>query len=533
MTSHERRFIAGRFTACVATALLLVSSAACDKPPAERTHQHIADGDRLAGAGKYAAAAIEYRNAIRLTPSSVEAQEKLADVASRAGQPALALQTLLRVADLKPDDRSAQLRAASIYLLSGRYEESRARAEAAIQVDETDATAHFVLGEALAGLHEPARSEASLREAIRLAPALPQPHVALASKDWSAGNVAGAEAELRRAVELGPADMSANRALAIFLMATGRGRQAEPAWAVVAAGPRGLPFALADYFVVMNRLAEAERALVALIARGVNRDAARVRLAAVQSARNRPADAHRTVNEVLGDSPHSVPALLLEARLLQSDGRLDDAIRVAHRAVEANPHQLEPLLVQGDIFAARGDAADADRSFELAFHRLGELEPSGSGGTLLGLLLEQQHHPADAERAFERALAANPSDGIAANNLAWLYQQEGRLDEALRWATVANDQLRRGETRDTLGWIRVQRGEYREALTILQGAIQAKPENPLYHYHLAVAYAKTGSSVRARDEVNLALASGVTFSGREEATRLRARLDGAPAATPQ
>jgi tetratricopeptide (TPR) repeat protein len=532
MTSHERRFIAGRCAACIATALLLASSAACDKPE-ERTRRYIADGDRLAGAGKYAAASIEYRNAVRLTPKSVEAQEKLAEVASRAGQQSLAAQTLLRVADLKPDDRTAQLRAASIYLLSGRYEESRARAEAAIQADETDATAHFVLGEALAGLHERARSEASLREAIRLAPGLPPPHVALASKYWSAGNVAGAEAELRRAVELGPADMSANRALAILLMATGRARQAEPAWAVVAASPRGLPFALADYFVATNRLAEAERALVALTARDVDRDAARVRLAAVQSARNRPIDAHRTVNEVLRDSPHSVPALLLEARLLQSEGRLDDALRVAHRAVEANPHQLEPLLVQGDIFAARGDEVDADRSFERASRALGERNASGSGGTLLGLLLERQNQPADAERAFEQALAANPTDGIAANNLAWLYQQEGRLDEALRWATVANDQLRRSETHDTLGWIRVQRREYREALPMLQGAIQARPENPLYHYHLAVAYSKTGSPVHAREELNLALASGVTFSGREEATRLRAQLDGAPVTTPQ
>ena len=86
---------------------------------------------------------------------------------------------------------------------------------------------------------------------------------------------------------------------------------------------------------------------------------------------------------------------------------------------------------------------------------------------MLGILLEEQNHPADAERAFERALTTNPFDGIAANNLAWLYQQEGRLDEALRWATVANEQLRSGETNDTLGLIHVQRGECREAFALM------------------------------------------------------------------
>jgi tetratricopeptide (TPR) repeat protein len=698
MTSDRRWFIARRCSAQVAAALLLIGSAACDRTGAERTRGYLENGDRLARAGKFAAASIEYRNAIRLTPSSVEAHEKLAGVAERGGQTAVATDTLLRVAELKPDDRTAQLRAASVYLLSGRYEESRARAEAAIHADAADATAHLVLGEALAGLHDQARSEASLRDTIRLAPALPAAHVALASRFWSAGNVAEAEGELRKAVEVGPRDNSANRALAIFLMATGRGRQAEPAWAVVAASPGGLPFALTDYLVAMNRLGDAERALMALAAGDVNRDAALVRLAAVQSARNRPVDAHRTLQTVLQDSPHSMPALLLEARVFQSEHRWDDALRVTHRAVAANPDQLEPLLVEGDIFAARGDAAEADRSFARAaalspgdprpylaqaksrlargramesvsfverartiapgdldtrltlvdalaqagqrtlaieaskaaisdwprqaalylqlgrlqfadgrladaqttlatalrldptsipalralvevemhegqsrsaltridrqlqqqpdslellllagrtyaadrqnekatatFRRIVELNPAGSGATMLGLLLEEQNQPAEAERAFERALAAHPSDGVAANNLAWLYQQEGRLDEALRWATVAREQLQSSEANDTLGWIRIRRGEFRAAVPVLLGAVRAKPENPLYHYHLAVAYSKTGSAVQARDELHRALASHLTFSGREDAAQLQAELDGVAVGSP-
>ena len=151
---------------------------------------------------------------------------------------------------------------------------------------------------------------------------------------------------------------------------------------------------------------------------------------------------------------------------------------------------------------------------------------------MLGMLLEEQNQPAEAERAFQRALTAHPSDGVAANNLAWLYQQEGRLDEALRWATVAREQLQSSEANDTLGWIRIQRGESREAVPMLLGAIQAKPENPLYHYHLAVAYSKTGSPVQARDELDRALASRLTFSGREDAAHLRAELDGVAVGTP-
>jgi tetratricopeptide (TPR) repeat protein len=646
--------------------ILLIGSAACNSTSTEQAHRYIAEGDRRAGVGQYAAASIEYRNAVRLAPASVEARQKLAEAAARDSQPALAANSLLRVAELKPDDGTAQLRAASIYLLSGRYEESRARAEAALRADESDAVAHFVLGEALAGLHQDAGSDAALRDAARLAPRLPQPHIALGRRFWASGNLAGAETELRTAVSLDPRDLSANRALALFLMATDRASQAESAWAVVAANPRGLPFALADYFVAMNRLDAAERALLALAGGDANRESARIRLAAVQASRRQPADAHRTLQLVLEKSPHSMPALLLEARLLQSERRLDEALRVTHRAVAANPTQLEPLLVEGDLFAARGDDTAADRAFERAaalapsdprpylarardrltlgraaesialveraqeiaphdlptrialittltqaglrqraidttraairdwpqgaalYVRLGLLQAAdnrldeargtlstavrldpgsmpalraltdldirqgrtpaaltrieqrlrqqpGSPELLLlaGLLLEAQHRTADAERTLERTLAADPADGTAANNLACLYLEDGRLDEALRWATVAHDRLHGGESSDTLGWVHTKRGEYLEALPLLQSASQARPAHPLYRYHLAVAYANTGSPAQARDELHHALASSMTFGDRDAATRLLAELDADALSTPR
>jgi Flp pilus assembly protein TadD len=145
---------------------------------------------------------------------------------------------------------------------------------------------------------------------------------------------------------------------------------------------------------------------------------------------------------------------------------------------------------------------------------------------MLGLLLEDQNHPAGAERAFERALAIKPSDAIAANNLAWLYQEDGRLDDALRWATAASRQANGAETSDTLGWIHARRGEYREALAPLTLAAQSRPDNPLYRYHLSVVLLKTGSTSQARVELQRALASDVVFPGRRDAEQLKSEFDG-------
>lgn len=716
-------------TMCGLIAASLVTFTACSRDPATRTREYIASGDAFARAGKYREASVEYRNAIKLTPTSAEAHEKLADAAARAQDPQTAAGAILRVAELKPDDPAAQIRAASLYLLAGRYEDARDHAVAAVESDRADANAHLVLAQALAGLHDGARSEKELREAVRLAPTAPEPLVAVGSFHWAAGRTADAEAAFRKAVAFGPQHVAANQALALFFMATGRPADAEPLWRVVSVSPQGQPFALVDYLVAMNRLADAEQALAGLIGRDPTRDGANVRLAAVQYARDQRETAHATLRAMLERNPRSVPALLLQARFFQVEQRFDAALRAAQAAAVADPTNAQAALVEGEIHANLRDDVGALRAFEtsakldpkdasphlaiarlrmrqgqavdavMAAERAAALRPDDLGArllliealadagqraraieeaqsaitrwpkaaslhvqlaglhatdgqteqarrelstaleidptsiaalgalaeldvragrgqaalaaigsrlrrqpdnpallllsarthaavgqnaeaeatlrrlvhddpsnldafstlgrlylasgrlddareqferiarddkkagavTMVGMILEAQHREDEAQRAFERALETNPRAGVAANNLAWLYQEQGRLDDALRWALVAKDELRSmPEAKDTLGWIHVRREEYGEALPLLAATVEARPDNPLYRYHLGYAYWKTGAISRAQRELQRALASKNSFAARKEAERLLGEMDAEP-----
>ena len=111
-------------TLLATVALAALAAGACSKDPAVASRRYIDSGDRYAKEGKYREAVIEYRNAIKRTPQSVEAHSRLADVAARANDPATAIGELLRIAELKPDDVTAQVRAGSIYLLAGRLVEA-------------------------------------------------------------------------------------------------------------------------------------------------------------------------------------------------------------------------------------------------------------------------------------------------------------------------------------------------------------------------------------------------------------------------
>ena len=134
------------------------------------------------------------------------------------------------------------------------------------------------------------------------------------------------------------------------------------------------------------------------------------------------------------------------------------------------------------------------------------------------MLHEAQNDPAAAQTAYEQALAADPKAGVAANNLAWMYANDGRLDDALRLATVALEALRRRpEAEDTLGWVYLQKGQASRAIASFERARQRAPQNPVYHYHLGLAYKQLGDTERARAALARALELRADFAGAADA----------------
>src|SRR4051812_17375787 len=177
-------------------AVLLISMtmmAGCSRNAATVSAKYLASGDEFVADGKLQEAALEYQNAIRHDPNSVVAHQKLADIAARTNDFGTAAGEVLRLASLKSGDVGAQVEAGAIYLLAGRFEEARDRAEAALQLSGDHSRAYLLLGQALANLHDPEQSELQFQTAARLAPRSPAPHVALGSFYWSNGRTSDAE----------------------------------------------------------------------------------------------------------------------------------------------------------------------------------------------------------------------------------------------------------------------------------------------------------------------------------------------------
>jgi Flp pilus assembly protein TadD len=141
---------------------------------------------------------------------------------------------------------------------------------------------------------------------------------------------------------------------------------------------------------------------------------------------------------------------------------------------------------------------------------------------MLGIILEAQGRAADAQRMYERALEIDPRAPVAANNLAWMYANNGaNLDIALQLAQAAKQKLPdEAEVNDTLGWVYYKKNMAEQAVTAFEQSARHSPKNAEFQFHLGLAQAKAGNASGARTALTAALKLNPAFQGADEARRI-------------
>ena len=116
---------------------------------------------------------------------------------------------------------------------------------------------------------------------------------------------------------------------------------------------------------------------------------------------------------------------------------------------------------------------------------------------------------AKARDAYEKLLSTKPDFPPVLNNLAYLYAE--RLDELDKAHDLAQKAraLQPGDAAiaDTLGWILYKRGDYKQALALLQESAQHLPNNPEIQFHLGMANYMMGRTDEARTAFRQAAAA--------------------------
>lgn len=207
------------------------------------------------------------------------------------------------------------------------------------------------------------------------------------------------------------------------------------------------------------------------------------------------------IERVAANKPSSAVLMEIAGRLFADHHWYADAKRCLTEALQIDPKRATAAAALADTFAATGDMPAAAES---------AAKTGGNAAALLaGVKAEEQNDIRSAIEDYERAVRGGESSGVAANNLAWLYAEQGvNLGRALELAQAAVS-LDPGNPAvlDTVGVVHLRRREYTEAIKTLEAArdLTHRTAPPAQvsqeiRQHLAEAYMKAGKTAAAQAE---------------------------------
>jgi len=211
----------------------------------------------------------------------------------------------------------------------------------------------------------------------------------------------------------------------------------------------------------------------------------------------------------------SAPHQLLLGQLYQASNQLDKAETAFRTSVELRPSLTAGYARLAGLYTQSNRGPQAIDEMELGL----EHNPDDVSLMMMkGVLLQSEGDPDAARTTYESLLEIDPRHAAAANNLAYLYGEDGRLDEALEWAEVAREgNADSPDIADTLGWILYRRETYGRSLALIKEAAASRPDNAEIRYHLGLAHHKNGDFQETIETLTQALEMDPDFALANEA----------------
>jgi tetratricopeptide (TPR) repeat protein len=408
----------------------------CASDPEIAKQQYLESGNVYFQQHKYDAAAIQYRNAVKLDARFGEARYRLSQTYRRMEDVPNALREAARAADLLPDRVDVQLHAAGLLLIAGRFEDVRSRAQQVLKQEPHNVQAQIALGASMAGLKDLQGAIAQMEEAIRLDPGQSHPYLNLGALHAAKGDTQDAEKFFLDAINHDEKSVLARLTLGQFYWQGGRLDDAERTLKEalsVAPTEEITNRLLAVFYQSRNRHAEAEQYLKAAIAVG-NSAAGRMTLADYYVSQDRMPEAIRIFESLASDSTLGSLARIRRATLHHRAGEFDLAEQVIESVLAKDPQHIEALLVKADYLLVRKDSAKALQAVDAA---IAADRRSPRAYFVRGRLLAAINRPEEAKRAFSEVLKLNPRASIAQVELARLHLGSGAVDTSMSLAGEA------------------------------------------------------------------------------------------------
>jgi Flp pilus assembly protein TadD len=411
-----------------------------------------------------------------------------------------------------PHDVDALIYKGQIQLHQGDNSGAVDTLQDALRKDPNSAVAHYQLGVAFDQQHNDTRAESEWQDAVRLRPDLTDAQRALAALELRNGET---DALLQTAQQI--TTSQPNSPDGFLLKAAAEAN--------------------------LQRYSEAQQDLEHAMQLAPQNPGPYIQMGNVNLAQKHFAEAEKSYRQALEKDPSSAEGLSGLMNTFFAQKEFDNAVAAANVQIAKVPNNSSFYDLLGTaLFNGKKDfpgaevalrkAVDLDKNNVDAIEKLGKvLIQQGAADQALALYQQSiQDHPKEirfyilsgelyetkqdwdhAKAMYQQALAIQPEQPLASNNLAYvLLQQGGNVDLALAMAQTA----RRGmpespNAADTLGWAYYQKGIYQSAIDQFREALRLLEKHSVddaaVHYHLGLAYEKSNQLVLARQQLEKAL----------------------------
>ena len=462
--------------------------------PATALYNHILGSGAALNAG-------ETRSLSRSSVAArlIEAELQLGEQQKQADDAASAATLVSANAHLRQfrsyfDPATATALAAEVSLALGNLSTAEEQAQQAVAFAPGSAPAHYVLGLVRQRNGLPNLAKTEWQAALQIAPGFTPARIAMATEALGSGDAAAAEGIISSVIREEPANFQAlciyARSLATLRRFDQAGLIARRALAAnsASAGPheilggialerRNLGIALIEYeqaLLLEPHSQSATQELAQVYQRGT---ISRAMLAKIE--------------RMATNAPRSPALMEIAGRLYAQNAWRPDARRCLRLALLWDPQRTSAATALAQLYIQSGQQAAANELLKKSSSPATDQTASGA------------KYPAED---YEKLLQQGDPSGAAANNLAWLYAQQGaNLDRALMLAQRARLLAPQNPAvLDTLGVVHLKRHEYSQAVLALKKAIEMAALTSVaddtlvqFRQHLAEAYLRSGQTQAA------------------------------------
>lgn len=495
----------------------------------EQADFHFALGEAHALDGNSKRASEEYKLALLYDQKSPSIRLRLAGEFVKQGLVSEAVQQCKLAIEI--DDRHIE----SFMLLGGlqsalrMYVEALATYRRALEIDPNGAEAPMFIGAILAEQKKYAES-IQVFETLSRNPKNASPHLALyylgrvRLEQDSVKNRKAAERDLLASIAKKPSFVDAVTALGAIYEGTGRSKEAATLYRgfqekhgpdagiaeslakihlenqeydealaqlqiVEDADPENLGARLKIAFVMIEqkKYTEAASRLEEVLARAPDSDKARFYLGAVREELQQFPEAIETFEKIPASSPYYGESVVHAAYLLKTAGELEKAVALVEKGIEGKDDYPQ-------LFALYASLLDEQKKYPKAVEVLGAATKKFPEHAQMRFFLgSMQDRVGDFEgmvSSMRKVLEIDADHVQALNFLAYSFAERNqRLDEAEKLVRkAALLQPKDGYVMDTLGWVLFKRGNFAEAVRVLESAHSLAPQEAVIAEHLGDAY---------------------------------------------